>query len=29
MQEQEVLRTLRQLCPKLSIRKQRGLMDVI
>ncbi|BCQ36915.1 hypothetical protein ERHA54_45260 [Erwinia rhapontici] len=27
--EPEVIQTLRQLCPKLSARKQRELMDVI
>jgi len=28
-QEPEVIQALRQLCPKLSARKQRELMDVI
>ncbi|WP_336797042.1 hypothetical protein [Erwinia aphidicola] len=27
--EPEIMQTLRQLCPKLSARKQRELMDVI
>lgn len=27
--EPELIQTLRQLCPKLSARKQRELMDVI